>query len=622
MANTTIQIRRSNNTANATSLVFGEFAYTNNGSILWIGNATASIAIAGVRSPGTATANQALVFNANNWINQVASAKLIIGTDGSATQNITSISYFANSTQLGATASASNNEMVPSWAIKTYVDGKVAGSAGAPTGSNTQVQFNDSGSFGGSAGLTFDKTTNTLTIANTLSVTNYTGVTQNFNGTTLNLNGNVVVTDTSFAVTSNTQTYKANSTVSGLQITGNSTVTYILLGDATSTTNVNATTANYNGTTQNINGTTLNLNANVAVIDTTFAVTSNTQTYKANSTVTGMAITGNSTVTEIRVGSGASVTNVVSTNTNITSTNTTISGAFNQSGGVATFSSNTTFNGANVLLSATNNAVSGVFNQTGGVVNIAGNTTFSGSNLLSTATNTAISGAFNQSGGVVLIAGNTTHSGANTTINSTNTTIASNVTITGTTHSVTGVVTFNNDVTVTGNLNVTGTATTINVATVTVQDPIIKLASNNTTSNTVDIGIYGVFGNSTVTSYTGLFRDTSNNGIFTLFTGTTVEPTTTVDTSQGSYVRAALLADFTTEVFTANSTKVNITAGSMNTKLTVQDGGTGVGTFTANGILYGNGTGNIQVTAAGTDGQVLQFQNAAVVLGMLDGGTF
>jgi len=36
------------------------------------------------------------------------------------------------------------------------------GGAGTPAGSNTQIQFNDSGSFGASANLTFDKSTDTL----------------------------------------------------------------------------------------------------------------------------------------------------------------------------------------------------------------------------------------------------------------------------------------------------------------------------------------------------------------------------------------------------------------------------------------------------------------------------
>jgi len=39
------------------------------------------------------------------------------------------------------------------------------GGGGSPGGSDTQVQFNDAGSFGGDAGLIFNKTTNKLTVA-------------------------------------------------------------------------------------------------------------------------------------------------------------------------------------------------------------------------------------------------------------------------------------------------------------------------------------------------------------------------------------------------------------------------------------------------------------------------
>ncbi len=37
----------------------------------------------------------------------------------------------------------------------------------------------------------------------------------------------------------------------------------------------------------------------------------------------------------------------------------------------------------------------------------------------------------------------------------------------------------------------------------------------------------------------------------------------------------------------------------------VANGGTGATTFTANAVLYGNGTGAVQVTSAGTNGQLL-----------------
>ena len=38
------------------------------------------------------------------------------------------------------------------------------GGGGTPGGIDTQVQFNDGGAFGGDAGMTYNKTTNTLTI--------------------------------------------------------------------------------------------------------------------------------------------------------------------------------------------------------------------------------------------------------------------------------------------------------------------------------------------------------------------------------------------------------------------------------------------------------------------------
>ena len=54
------------------------------------------------------------------------------------------------------------------------------------SGSNTQVQFNDSNSYNGSAGFTFDKTSNTVTVANSIII-----------GTTLNQYITLTTTGTS-----------------------------------------------------------------------------------------------------------------------------------------------------------------------------------------------------------------------------------------------------------------------------------------------------------------------------------------------------------------------------------------------------------------------------------------
>lgn len=67
-----------------------------------------------------------------------------------------------------------------------------------------------------------------------------------------------------------------------------------------------------------------------------------------------------------------------------------------------------------------------------------------------------------------------------------------------------------------------------------------------------------------------------------------------------------------------------ITAGTWNgNTIGVPYGGTGMVSFTSNGVLYGNNSGDLKVTSAGTEGQVLQATSTGVPqFGMLDGGTF
>ena len=77
-------------------------------------------------------------------------------------------------------------------------------------------------------------------------------------------------------------------------------------------------------------------------------------------------------------------------------------------------------------------------------------------------------------------------------------------------------------------------------------------------------------------------------------------------------------------ITSAGNTAIAIDASAITSGiLTVPRGGTGLSSFTTNGILFGNTTGSLKVTAAGTDGQVLQASATGVPsFGMLDGGTF
>lgn len=188
------------------------------------------------------------------------------------------------------------------------------------------------------------------------------------------------------------------------------------------------------------------------------------------------------------------------------------------------------------------------------------------------------------------------------------------------------------DLSLSGNLTVTGTLTTLDTVNLVVQDPMIKLANGNASTDSLDVGFYGVYG-STGAKYTGLFRD-STDGIYNLYAGSQEEPTTTVNTAATGYGLATLRAylasgglvtNATHVAITANSTvNVSITANSLtlSTPLVVASGGLGLNTITAGAILVGNGSGTATVLSAATDGFVLQSNGTSVVYGTLDGGTF
>ena len=104
--------------------------------------------------------------------------------------------------------------------------------------------------------------------------------------------------------------------------------------------------------------------------------------------------------------------------------------------------------------------------------------------------------------------------------------------------------TLSGNLTITGNLEVQGDTVTTDVATLQVEDPLIKLAKNNTGSDAVDIGFYGAYDTSgSQDLFAGLFRDANNSGKFSLFTDLQVEPTTTVNKSGTGYTVGTLIAN-------------------------------------------------------------------------------
>ena len=117
------------------------------------------------------------------------------------------------------------------------------------------------------------------------------------------------------------------------------------------------------------------------------------------------------------------------------------------------------------------------------------------------------------------------------------------------------------NLTVIGNLVVEGSTTTVGTDTLTVKDPLIVLANNNTASDAVDIGFYGKYTPSGTTLYSGLFRE-ALTGKYRLFKGLETEPTTTVNTSGTGYAQATLIASLEGNV-TGNLTG-NVTGGTIS----------------------------------------------------------
>mgnify|MGYP003115055012 CR=1 FL=1 len=186
------------------------------------------------------------------------------------------------------------------------------------------------------------------------------------------------------------------------------------------------------------------------------------------------------------------------------------------------------------------------------------------------------------------------------------------------------------DLTVTGDLIVSGDTTTVNTATLSVEDPLIYMANGASGTPTVDIGLIGERGSST---NVGIIWDESADvwsAITTADTGTTAGDISISDyanfragtiTSDDGFA-GDLTGDVTGNASTATALATgrtingttfdgtgNITitaAGStLSDTVTVAKGGTGATSLTDGGILVGSGTGAITALAVLADGEML-----------------
>ena len=163
----------------------------------------------------------------------------------------------------------------------------------------------------------------------------------------------------------------------------------------------------------------------------------------------------------------------------------------------------------------------------------------------------------------------------------------------GITFTANGNVTVTNNMVVSGNLTVSGSTTTVDTATLSVEDPLIILASGNNAADAVDIGFYGLYDTSGSTDlYAGLFRDANDSGKFKLFKDLQAAPTTTVNVSGTGYAVATLVANLEGSIQTASQTAI-----------------TGVGTIST-GVWNGTAIAQAYIADQAINEAKLQISNA------------
>jgi len=585
MTDNLIQIKRSETTATPTLLANGELAWSGNGSVLFIGNNNGVVAIAGARAPGTLTANQALVANATSGIDRVITSNAIVttltanGSTGTAGQILTSngtVSYWANPANSSFTiAGDTGSDVVATGQTLTFASANGL----TTTVTDNQVAFSvDTGS--------------SLTVNATgihVNSTNLSIATSQLTGDVAlgaNTSGNYVATITAGNGISGSSSAEGGTptiaVVAGAGIASNTTGVHVVAGN---TTVVSNTTGVY------VNAAALSIATSQLSGDV--ALGANTSGNYVATITAGNGISGSSSA------EGGTPTIAVVAGSGVASNSSgvhVVAGA-----GVA---SNTT--GVHVVAGTNGGLVS---NSTGVFVN-------AGSGLLANATGVHVGTA----NGITVAADAVgVLTGSTLTVNATGVHVNSALSIT--------------DLSLSGNLTVQGTLTTIDTVNLTIKDSMIELANGNVSTDTIDIGFYGQYGE-TGAKFSGMFRDASDSGIYKIYSGLTVEPTTTVDTANTSYTQGTLQAflrsgglvsNSTAVTLTANSTlAVNLTANSLtlSTPLAATSGGTGLNTYTAGDLIVATGTNTLSKLSIAASGRVLQSNGTAIVYDTLDGGTF
>ena len=230
-----------------------------------------------------------------------------------------------------------------------------------------------------------------------------------------------------------------------------------------------------------------------------------------------------------------------------------------------------------------------------------------------------------------------------------NTTLTGNLTVQGSTINLGN--DLSDNVVISGNLTVQGTTTTVESTTITIDDPVIALA-DNTTSNTSDGLDRGVrfkwgTGSAVATGFFG-FDIQSERFVFTKDETVTSDDFSSPwsDAEFGDVyatgadignIQIGITGDNEIDTVSGNLTidsnggtvtiddNLSVTGTvTLTNDLAVTEGGTGVSSFTDNGVLYGDGSNALDVTAAGSQYDILQAGAGGVPVfsNIIDGGTY
>lgn len=653
MANNRIQIKRSTANATVTGLANGELAFTQASNTLHIGlpDGSGVLRIGGAQYPGTLTNSHALVANASGGIDKVIVANLV------------PTSVWAN----GAAGTA--GDVLTSNGTAVYWKTPSAG----VSGSDTQVQFNDSGTLAGDAGLTYNKTTDSLSTNNVYT----TGV---VNAATLSIGANVVANNsgvfTSGVVNGDIirvgTNIVANTTqftlASGIKFAANGAVgsaNQVLRSDGSGVAYWSTDAGDISGVTAG-DGLTGGGSSGDITVDVGagngIEVNATSVAVKA-----GSGIVSNSTGVHVLAGNSGVISNTSGVYVNAA----TFSIATSQLSGDVALGTQTS--GDYVASITAGNGISGSASgegstptiavvANGGIVsNSSGVFVKAGTGVTVNATGVHIGQAVGTTDNVTFanvvttdltVNGNTTVGDSGSDKITINATVGSNVMPTtnntyyvgnntmrwaeghfGNVHSVTGY--FDGRVEISGDLIVAGNVSTTNVSTLSVSDPLIFLAANNST-DLLDIGFVGHYNAGAANLHTGLFRDASDGGIYKIFVGSEQELSgnNTVNTAANGFTLAILQTYLQSGGLSTNSTAAAITANStysvaivantltLSSPLVGTSGGTGLASFTAEDILVANSSNGFRKLGIGTSGYVLQSNGSALLYDTLDGGTF